>query len=371
LKQSISLSILRNFLFIFVVCLSRTEPAFCQAQDSSSQIKVVAKENYSYFSPLLRLPDKSRIDQGLLAISLVSPMPKASLLKSLFDKRNEQLNKHTSFELTEINQLQEYYKASYPKNNFELDIELSLFKSGKLIRGQLKYLKAGEEVTSLEVLQIPPPSESNLGNYFFVQGGVDNIDSPLTILSPVTKKCRGIPVEGKGDQILLSGMSMSDIFFSFSSKDPMSFTNVLREELLVPESKLVRDNELDKGAKVLHEIDRYGLKEVQLINAKALSLLYARPNALIHFDIKSGIPYQVQFLLEGTNKKGVIMYSWIRLEDGTSVPKEISYYEEKGSAKYEIISKLDIVNIRKSDVGAGAFRDELGKLLLLYLIHCL
>jgi len=280
----------------------------------------------------------------------------------LFDKRKEQLKSESIHAVTEISQLQDYYKKTYPSSNLVVDVELSLFKSGKLIRGQIKYLQSVDASTSVAVFQIPPPSESNLGNYIFAQSGLDQKESSLTILSPVTKKCREIPVEGKGDQILLSGISVDDIFFGFAKERPFIFTNVLRGELLVPESRLIKDNELEQGTRISIESNKYSLKEAQLVNKKAFSPLYARPSELIHIDIKNGLLYQVQFLIDGSNKKGVILYSWMRLEDGTSIPKEISYYEEKAPNDFEIVSRLDAVGIKKSDVDVVTFKSQLAEL---------
>ncbi len=359
MKLSINLRLRKYFLLSSVVILTASSFGIVQAQETSAKINTIDQGNYVFFSHLLRLAERDKVKEGRLSIPLAKSFTKEGLLKGLFQRSSEQVKGQPSSSMLEVSVLQELNSNSSPKVSLELGIDISLMKSGKLLKGQLQYLKGAEDVPNIGALKILPPNGSSLGDYLFVQGDLGNDYSMLSIQSPITKKCRQIPAEGRGDPVLLSGLSFDDIFFNIKPESQFSLTSIQSEELLVPESTLVKLSELSEKKFLGRTTEQYTLKEMQIVNLKAISSLYARTSTLAHIDVKNGLPYQVQFLIEGTTRKGVIEYSWLSLENGTYVPHQISYYEEKSNSQFELVSLFEVVTIEKTDLTTGKFREVL------------
>lgn len=310
--------------------------------------------NFPQYKLLLRAPEKILIEKGELEIPLVKEIPVREAIKDIVSIEASQAVSEQPEQSEQVAELKKLTLAHLtPKESYELEFVLSLYKLGRQLRGKLKYLAGSDEVGQILALEVPPSESnppSNLGRYMFWIKG----DSSFSVLSPISGKCREIPWEGIGDSILSSGLSLNQILFSFGSERLFRVSLGEKVRKLVPEVITLSESSLPS-------IPKYELKSMLRVQVESLSSLYKRSSSVIDIDSGSGLPYQEQFLLENAkSKRGAVLYTWSRVTPDFYIPQQIEYYEMVPGA--ELYSRLEVVSFKKIPTNSSEFMDEVNQL---------
>lgn len=250
--------------------------------------------------------------------------------------------------LLAVDTLNDLSNKTYPKESIELQIEFVLFRSSKILEGKVSYLRSTDKSSTSYILSFPGSEEKHLGSYIFHIENLHNKESKISILSPVTKKCREIPLVSISDPILFSGLSLEDIFPNILINESESFTGISRTEILIPAYSL--ENSLTGPTNPVGKSNReYQLHNVHLVKKENNSPFTRRPTSLQHRDSHTGLIHQEQHFLDKGKMRGIVLYSWISLADNTYLPKEIAYYEEKGESEFDLVSKISVVGLSRTN----------------------
>jgi hypothetical protein len=314
------------------------------AEDNLSSL-IISKDNFRLYRPLLRIPEIN-----LLKMDKLSIPTKGNALIAL-SVGNSQVP------LLAVDTLNDLSNKTYPKESIELKIEFILFKSSKILEGKLSYLSSSDRYSSSYILSFPGSEEKHLGSYVFHIENLHNKGTKLSILSPVTKKCREIPLVSISDPILFSGLSLEDIFPNILINEAVTFTGISRTAMILPAYSLENGFSVHTNA-VGQSHREYQLHNVHLVKKENNSPLSRRPTSLQHRDSSSGLIHQEQHFLDKGKMRGIVLYSWISLPDNKYLPKEISYYEEKGEGEFDLVSKISVVGLNRTNVTMENYKQD-------------
>jgi hypothetical protein len=314
------------------------------AEDNLSSL-IISKDNFRLYSPLLRIPEIN-----LLKMDKLSIPTKGNALIAL-SLGNSQVP------LLAVDTLNDLSNKSGHKESIELKIEFVLFKSSKILEGKLSYLSSADRYSSSYILSFPGSEEKHLGPYIFYIENNQNKVSKLSILSPVTKKCREIPLVSISDPILFSGLSLEDIFPNMLINEAVTFTGITRTAMLIPAYSL--ENSLTGPTIAVGQGKReYQLHNVHLVKKENNSPFTRRPISLQHRDSHTGLIHQEQHFLDKGKMRGIVLYSWISLADNTYLPKEITYYEERGESEFDLVSKISVVGLSRTNITMENYKQD-------------
>lgn len=284
---------------------------------------ILSQSNYYPYSPLIRIPERSLLEQGQIEIITDQSNLKAIAIGQLLKSSSTNM---PELPLVSVEQIKLLQQKSKPFESYQLDFELYLINHRKVLRGNIKYFASNMGPENIQVVTFPATKGSMLGDYIFLLSNSGSPLNSLTILSPLTKKCRNLPDISGEDPILNSGVSIVDFIPSIETSKHV-YKSIERVSFLVP-----------------IEPTKYELRQMQLIKQESLSPLPKRSSSLIHYDVVNGLPYQVQFMKDGDKHRAVILYSWMRLSQGGYLPKEMSYFEEQGNGSFSLITRVSILS---------------------------